>query len=65
MGFSRKEDLILSNKYENLIELKFNNVVSSLRIEWELLKVKETVEMRNNRLLCELASLNAIISKKN
>ena len=48
MGFSRKEDLILSNKYENLIELKFKNVVSYFKIEWELLK--EKVKMRYNRL---------------
>lgn len=62
MGFNRKEDLIISNNYEIAIEVHFSNVIENLRKEWVLLKQEETLEKRNNRLLCELK--NVIISQK-
>ncbi len=54
MFISRKNDLIISSDYEDDIALHLKNVVEDLRSEWEILKQKETLEERNQRLLCEL-----------
>jgi len=64
MSFNRKEDLIVSNIYENAIELHFANVINDLRKEWVLLKYRETLEKRNKRLLCELECFYTEISQK-
>ena len=63
MGFNRKNDLILSNNYEKDIEVHFKNVLDNLRLEWVLLKQKETLEMRNKRLLHELECLYVSLSQ--
>jgi hypothetical protein len=64
MSFNRKDDLRVTDIYENAIELHFINVVDDLRKEWVFLKGQETLEKRNKRLLCELECLYTAISQK-
>ena len=54
LNFNRQKEDIVSAVYENNIELHFKKMIEDLRIEWVYLKHKETLEARNNRLLCEL-----------
>jgi len=64
MNFNRKEDLLLSSKYEDLIEINFKKLIEDLRTEWVVLKNKETLEKRNKRLLYELECFYESISQK-
>lgn len=41
MSFNRKEDLLLSSKYEDLIEINFKNLIEDLRTEWVKKKTKK------------------------
>jgi len=63
MGFNRKGDLILSNDYEKTIDVHFKKVLEDFRVEWVLLKQKETLEKRNERLLHELECFYVSLSQ--